>query len=471
MKNFSGKLKRLLTEVRALISEDEALSGEAVSFLYQVARFFVTAGRSFSRNRCPVRASALAYGSLLAMVPMLVVVVSVSSALLKSQGEQPVDNFVRWVVKQLTPEASTESGLLLPLKTDDASVTEAREEAVKRIKAAINNMHSGTLGIVGTAALVFVGISMLARIEETFNDIWGVTRGRSWFSRVVHYWGALTLGPLLLIVALGMTSGRSLSFTEKLVSATNVPGHIALDLALQFIPLALLCVAFALFYQTMPNTRVQWNAAFIGGLVGGTLWHLNNIFSVLYVSRVVTNSKIYGSLGMIPVFMVGLYFSWMILLFGAQVAYAWQNRDAYVQARVTESASQHDREFLALRIMTLVGQHFYAGTQPPTAVELSHVLAVPGKLVSLTAHALLQAQLLVEVLGTETRYAPARPIEKISVHDVFHAMRFGTGPALAMHDGPDREVVSIECERVEAAEREAAVKTTVASLVKVARAS
>ena len=94
----------------------------------------------------------------------------------------------------------------------------------------------------------------------------------------------------------------------------------------KFLPLVLLWLAFAVFYKIMPNTRVCFDAALVGGVVGGSLWYLNNVFGFLYVSRVVTNSKIYGSLGLVPVFMIGLYFSWLILLFGAQVAYAFQNR-------------------------------------------------------------------------------------------------------------------------------------------------
>ncbi len=78
----------------------------------------------------------------------------------------------------------------------------------------------------------------------------------------------------------------------------------------------------------------------IGGIVAGSLWHLNNVFGFLYVSRVVSNSKIYGSLGLVPVFMAGLYFSWLILLFGAQVAYAFQNRKSYLQEKLVENVNQ-----------------------------------------------------------------------------------------------------------------------------------
>src|SRR5439155_14711581 len=115
-----------------------------------------------------------------------------------------------------------------------------------------------------------------------------------------------------------------------------------------------------------PNTKVRWQAALAGGLVGGLLFHLNNLVSVLYVSRVVSNSKIYGSLGLVPVFMIGLYFSWLILLFGAQVSYAFQNRASYLEEKQIENINQRGREFIALRLMTCVGQRFLRGEPPPS---------------------------------------------------------------------------------------------------------
>src|SRR5208282_6791204 len=116
------------------------------------------------------------------------------------------------------------------------------------------------------------------------------------------------------------------------LAATPVFGH----LLFQVLPVILVCLLFSLLYELMPNTRVSWRAALAGGLAGGLLFHLNNLLNVLYVSRVVSNSRIYGSLGLVPVFMIGLYFAWWILLFGAQVSYAFQNRDAYLQEKQLE---------------------------------------------------------------------------------------------------------------------------------------
>src|SRR5207247_7682604 len=129
------------------------------------------------------------------------------------------------------------------------------------------------------------------------------------------------------VVALGLATGPHLESTRKLLTTSPFISHVVF----QFLPVLVVCSTFALLYMLMPNTKVRWRAALVGGLVGGTLFHLNNVVSVLYVSRVVSNSKIYGSLGLVPVLMIGLYFSWLILLFGAQVAYAFQNRATYLE--------------------------------------------------------------------------------------------------------------------------------------------
>src|ERR1035441_7472218 len=105
---------------------------------------------------------------------------------------------------------------------------------------------------------------------------------------------------------------------------------------LVMVPVVVLCLTFAALYALIPNTKVRWGAALVDGLAGGILFHLNDVMSVLYVSRVVSNSRIYGSLGLVPVFMIGLYFSWLILLFGAQVAYAYQNRATYFEEKQIE---------------------------------------------------------------------------------------------------------------------------------------
>src|SRR5262249_47999431 len=275
----------------------------------------------------------------------------------------------------------------------------------------IQNTQSGALGVTGTVLLIFAAIALLSRIEEAFNEIWGVERGRSWFMRIVLYWGVLSLAPILLIVIIGLATGPHLDWTKRLWATLPVWGGVVVQFGFEILPIVLLCLGFAVFYMLMPNTKVHWCAALVGGFVGGLLFHLNNMCSVLYVSRVVSNSKIYGSLGLVPVFMIGLYICWLILLFGAQVAYAFQNRVTYLEEKQVENINQRGREFIALRLMTFIGQRYLKGEPPPSIVEMAEELTVPTRLIQQILQTLTAARLVVETAGAETAYLPARPME------------------------------------------------------------
>src|SRR5262249_50857423 len=157
--------------------------------------------------------------------------------------------------------------------------------------------------------------------------------------------------------------------TKQWLAQLPFVGGLALNLLLKFLPFVVLSVMFAMFYQLMPNTRVRPRAALTGGLVAGLLWQLNSWLGFLFISRVTSNNAIYGSIGMIPVIMIGLYFGWLILLFGAQVAYAFQNRQAYLSEKQAESVNQRGRELTALRIMAAAGRHFEEGRRAPTINE------------------------------------------------------------------------------------------------------
>jgi membrane protein len=185
---------------------------------------------------------------------------------------------------------------------------------------------------------------------------------------------------------------------------------------------------------------------------------------------VVSNSKIYGSLALVPVFMIGLYFSWLILLFGAQVAYAFQNRSTYLEEKQVENINQRGREFIALRVMTLVGQRYLSGAPPGTVLEISTELSVPSRLVRQVTQTLAAARLLVEAAGLETAYLPARLMETITCHDILLALRAAQGQELATRDEPTRTEVYGEFQRIQEAERQAACSVTMLALAHRAQA-
>lgn len=456
-----SRWKKIQTQARALFDEGNIFDfhDRTAPMFYRCVRFVVMVGKSFWRNRCPVRASALAYTTLLALVPLLAVGISISTAFLKGEkGEQQIAKIIDTLITKAAPQLDLVS-------KDETDQSGGKEKLIKSIRGYINNVSSGKLGAAAVIALVFVAISLLATIEAALNDIWGVPRGRSWFVRTPQYWTAITLGPILLLVVMGLNAGPYFDSTKRILDSAPFIGRFIY----QLLPLLILIFIFALFYQLMPNTKVNWTAALVGGTVGALLWHLNNAFSVFFFGKqVARNSQIYGQLAIVPVFLIGIYFSWLIVLFGAQVAYAFQNRLAYIQARQTENVNQRGREFIALRLMTLIAQLFQRAEPPPTRGQLADALRVPGQLAAKIIEPLLKTNLLACVSSqgkTEDAYLPGRPLDQITYQDILDAVRTGVGSELPTREEASRAMVRAKFEEILAAERGVAGEMTLEKIV------
>ena len=505
-KKSFARLVRIVTGTFGTAREETFSFEASLTRFEKFVHFWVLVSRSFVRNRCPVRASALSFTTLLALIPMLAVAMSVSSVFLKTKGEEQITAFIERFVEQMVPNDFTnaedfafESGTNAPLPettatnppplvletnlnavaaspnpTTNAPSAEIRAalDALGRKRAAgyihsfIQNTYSGTLGGLGVVFLLWTAIVMLTRVEETFNDIWGVTRGRNWLSRVVLYWATITLGPLLMISAVGLASGPHFRKTSDLLRVVPLLEPVIS----QLLPILVITLTFALFYKLVPNTKVHFGAALVGGALAGTAWHLFNLFSLYLGSRAVNASKIYGSLALVPLLMLGLYTIWVIVLFGAQVAYAFQNRESYLQEKLAENVNQRGREFVALRLMTCIGQRFERGLPPATIPEMSRELGIPSKLIAQVMQTLLAARLVVEASGPETGYTPARPLDAINCHHILLAMRATQGQELVTREEPVREEVFGEFARIQAAEKDAASTVTILALVNRAQA-
>lgn len=560
--------RRLQREVRTLLIEEEHGEQGNAPRWRQFLRFWVMVGQSFVSNRCPVRATALAYSSLLAFIPLLAVVIGISTSLLKND-EARIRGWIDDVLVNLVPQL---------MKTEEFADT--KDTVVSYILSTIDNVQSGTLGTTGMIALLVLILFMLSRVEETLNDIWGVSQGRTWYARLVNYWAAISLGPVLVFAAIGFSTSLRLGpirpgnpaftlaslrdpaslaaqwktpddavsaylrgrltgetvraletwpgegrlpeglparlvvelnsvvvgefiyetnrfagvrlrpGTERAVGAAAVAEGIPMarrnrllledaypaqvvrmdrnwierlpvvgTILIALVPIPLLGGACALFYALMPNTRVQWRAALVGGLVAGVLWYLNNELGVRFVTEATRNRAIYNSLAAVPVFMVGLYFFWMLLLFGAQVAYTFQNRHSYLAARRVDRVHQAGREFVALRILIETARDFVRGAPPPSLGVLAERLEVPGQLVSQTLAVLCKTRLVVEVNGGESGYLPGRPLESIRVADVLDALRRGVGSQFPTRTDDGRATAEEVLAEVAEAEQKAGART------------
>ena len=496
-----SRLRKLYTATYEFVTEkgiethEEALAPRWQRF----AHFWLLVFKSFGRNRCPLRATALAYTTLLALIPLLAVSFGLISGFLSTKGPYETKRIIGQLVDAVVPQLQlldekrlqaleTNAGPsvagTVPLEagqTNSAAGTNIiaaaerkitpRDEAINRIDELISNASAKTLGFTGFVGLIFVAILLLSTIEGTFNDIWGVTRGRTWFRRILQYWAMITLGPIAMFSVIYLVSTEYFKIGPETLETLPLVGKWVVG-ALPYVPKALafvlLSILFALLYKVMPNTEVNWRAALMGGLVGGSLWLMLNIVNAVNLSRVVGMSKIYGTaLGIIPIFLIGLYFSWLIMLFGGQVAYAFQNRGVYLQEKKAESVNQRNREYVALRVITLIAQRFDQALKPPTVLEIATELSIPSRLVGRVLQPMVEAGLLLEATGgkNEVNYAPARPTESITCYDVLQTLRVGGGQELETRDEQSRPVVCAHFERISDAERQAASTVTLKDLV------
>lgn len=381
-----------------------------------VARSLYIVVSGFRKERIKLRAAALTYVSLLSLVPAVAVVFSIFTAF---GGLQEVENHVKSVLI-------------------DALAVSQREVVIEYLDRFVTQTSAGKLGSIGTAFLLTTVISLLANIERAFNDIWGVTRARTVLQRFQVYWPLVTLGPIVLGFSLSMTAAVEGSDTVQALLEVAP----SLKLLLSLGPLLLTCLFFAFLYMVMPNTKVAFRHAIVGGLVGGGLWTLAQKLYALYAANAITYSAIYGSLGAVPLFVIWVYVSWTVALLGATLTFAVQSVRTFEPDR---EVSQEEREFVASRLMIAVAQHFEAGKGPMLVDELVDQVLAPPRFARRVLEELVQANLLSETTGDETGFVPGRPLDRLTLADVVKVMRTKSGRA------PEKDEADPMCALVDGA--------------------
>jgi membrane protein len=350
------------------------------------------------RDHLLLRAAALTYKTIFSLVPLMAVMLAFFRAL--GGGSEAVAERIRQAaLEKMVPGLG---------------------EVMVFLNNAISQVHAGAVGGIGVLVLIYTAISLLATVEQSFNHIWGVPKGRNLYWRCIIYWGVLTLGPVVAMASLTATS-----FVEgsRIVQSLQARIGFLNAFLLELMPFVFAWFGFAVVYYFMPNTRVQWRSAFAGGIVGGTLWELAKHGFIFYVSRVVTTFAIYGSLGAIPLFLLWIYLSWAVLLFGAEWAFAHQNVKTYRREIETGPASAATREELALQTLLLMTREFAAGSPPLTAHRIGEAFHVPVRLVNDILHQLGAAGFVREVAGGEGGFLPGRDPAGIPVKAVLDAVR------------------------------------------------
>jgi len=371
--------------------------------------------RLFLRNRGPARASALAYTTLLALVPLLAISLSVSALFLPRSETERREQLLTWIEFAVARAAPA-------LGLSDETGQPQRAVVADNIVSFVERIHFKTIGAAATFGLLLVVIGLLRTVETAFNDIWGVPAARPLGLSIVFYWAAITLGPLILLAT------QIAVYLPWLASAGGgiqnlLPQAVASLLSFAVMP-AGMAIAFSALYISMPNTKVPWKSALGGGVTAAALWTLNGQLAALYHTRVLTLNTIYGGLGVLPLFLAGLYLSWIIVLFGAQVAYVIAHPESCRSPMVPGIVPGPDAEVqTAVHLLARIGERFASGGVPITVAELASAQRESAERICPVLNRLMDGELLVPVRGMEMAFTLRRPPESISLGDILRAVR------------------------------------------------
>jgi len=299
-----------------------------------------------------------------------------------------------------------------------------QEEIIRRIIQYISNTNVKALGSIGFLLVLVSVIGAMGTIERTFNQIWGVQQHRRGFRKVADYLSILAIFPLAVMFSVAMTAAVSSSTIAQKLRLIG-PFSQVMDWLFTLGPYVMLWVGFIFLYILAPNTRVRTQSAVIGGFLAGTVWQASLCIYTQFQIGLARYNAIYSGFASLPFFLVWLYVSWVIVLFGAEIVFIHQNLRSFKGTQLLPDASPRYRERLALRAMMKIAHRFYTGGSPWEAAELSRALQVHPALLAEVLSTLQGNKLIVELLGDGRRFIPARDLEKIFVIDVVTAVYRG----------------------------------------------
>jgi len=389
------------------------MKGQLFAFLQTVYQI----SAAFAAHQGPLRSAALTYTTMLSLVPLL----AIAFAVLTGFG---VQNALEPLLQQVAGDS---------------------EETISRIISYVNNTNVKSMGAVGLLLLVLTVISLLGNIEEAFNATWGVEENRPFRRRFSDYLSVVVVGPILLLAATSMnTSLQSQWLVKWLIEHTYLGDTILL--LFRMVPYLFIWLAMTFLYIFIPNTRVHPGSAVLGGILAGTAWQIAQWGYFHFQVGMAKYNAIYGTLAALPIFLVWVYTSWLIVLFGLEVVYAHQHRAARSALTGTTASSATSREVLALSTLLLVCRHFHTDAPPPVQLQLSDELGIPLNETEELLEKLRQLHFLVKISDDGAGWLPAREPAAMMLDEVLTALRGKLPPAeeFAAACGPVIELLGRE---------------------------
>ena len=371
--------------------------------------------RGYLDDELPLRASGLTYVTLLTLAPLLAFIFTIFRGM--GRGQEAIGKLRELI----------------------AEMPDQIQEFLERIIAYVENTSTVGIGGIAVLILLYAVVKVMGNIEFTFNKVWGVTSSRTMLRKFTDYISILVLVPMFILAASALSSFRnSQRWTDQMQAVYSLT-----DKLLVFAPLLSAAVAFGLLYLTMPNTKVRFKPALVSGLVAATLWVIWQRLYITFQSFLLQGQdKVFGAFASVPMFMFWLYVSWVIVLFGVEVAFAMQNYTTYARERNAYSASDESRLLLALAVVRGAAQAMHSDEIAFRADAFAQAVGVPIRLLNDVINVLQKGGLMGALEGQANAYVLVKAPEQIRVQQVIDLiMREGTQPAQLGLQHLDEDVI------------------------------
>ncbi|OPX40548.1 MAG: ribonuclease BN [Desulfobacteraceae bacterium 4484_190.3] len=371
-------------------------------YLLQFVRITILTLRGLSEDKIQLRASALTFYSLISVVPVAAMIL----AFAKGFGFQRT--LEREVLKRMP----------------------GQEEIATRIidfaQKFLANVQGGLIAGLGFVVLFWAIMRVLGNIETSFNDIWGVKKGRPIGRKITDYLAISLIYPILFVSSSAMTvvaTSQVSAFVHK-ISVLSAIGPVIFFL-LKLVPYGIIFAMLAFIYIFMPNTKVHLRSGILAGLIAGVLYQGFQFGYIKFQIGVSKYNAIYGSFAALPLFLIWLQVSWLIVFLGAEIAFAYQNVHTYEFEPDCLSVSHSLKRLVSLAVVHMLVQRFTRGQEPLDGDQISRELEIPIRLVRQILFELMEANIISPVQREsekDSAYQPAVSPDSLTIKEIIDAL-------------------------------------------------
>jgi membrane protein len=369
------------------------------TILFKQIRIIIVAAKGFSNDKVSLRASALTFYSLLAVIPVAAIAFAIAKGFGLDQKLQQL------IIDKFQSEREVLNWLL------------------QNATGAIEKTKGGYIAGVGVIILFWSVMSLLNHIESSFNHIWQIRSSRPWMRKFTDYLTIMLIAPVFIILSSSITVFIGINLPEYMSKAPILDFFKPLvSFLVKFTPYILTWGTLTILFIIMPNAKVKFVPALISGVIAGSLIQVLQWLYIDLQFGITKLSYIYGSFAAVPLFIIWMQSNWIVVLLGAEISFANQNISRYELESESLHISNYQKRALVLMIMHMIIRNFMLGEKPISAEYIAANLKIPVRLARDILQDLSNVNLVSIIHENEEKerlYQPALDVNRLTVSYVF----------------------------------------------------